>query len=121
MTSFMATRSIGCGAWQRRVGRLIVWCSIHRRFRSQRNTARSAWKRIGAGWLPPRCRLVKPGGGSLGERRGLAAEIFLADGERAVRSAHRKILQSHYFPQPPDFQVSRAEPAYLKTVWLKIR
>jgi len=23
-------------------------------------------------------------------------------------------------PQPPDFPVSRAEPAYLKTVWLRI-
>jgi 23S rRNA (cytosine1962-C5)-methyltransferase len=75
------------------------------------------WGRLVAAALPP----GQTGGGSLGECRGLAAEKFLADGERAVRSAYRKILQSHYFPQPPDFQVSRAEPAYLKTVWLKIR
>ena len=45
---------------------------------------------------------------------------FLADVEAAIRAAQRKILQRHYVPQPPDFPVSRAEPAYLKTVWLRI-
>jgi len=48
------------------------------------------------------------------------AEKFLECLESAVRSGKRKILQCHYAPQPPDFPVSRAEPAYLKTVWLKI-
>ena len=47
-------------------------------------------------------------------------EKFLADVEAAVRQSRRKILQRHYVPQPPDFPVSRAEPAYLKTVWLRI-
>ena len=47
-------------------------------------------------------------------------EEFLADIEMAVHAAKRKILQRHYVPQPPDFPISRAEPAYLKTVWLKI-
>ena len=47
-------------------------------------------------------------------------EKFLADVEAAVRGAKRKILKQHYVPQPPDFPVSRAEPAYLKTVWLRI-
>ena len=47
-------------------------------------------------------------------------EEFLADIEMAVRAAHRKIVKSHYVPQPPDFPISRDEPAYLKTVWLKI-
>ena len=28
--------------------------------------------------------------------------------------------QQQYVPQPPDFPVSRSEPAYLKTVWLWI-
>jgi 23S rRNA (cytosine1962-C5)-methyltransferase len=46
-------------------------------------------------------------------------EEFLADLEKAVRAAKRKILQRHYVPQPPDFPISRAEPAYLKTVWMK--
>jgi 23S rRNA (cytosine1962-C5)-methyltransferase len=45
---------------------------------------------------------------------------FLADVEAAVHSAKRKILQWHYVPQPPDFPISRAEPAYLKTVWVSI-
>ena len=47
-------------------------------------------------------------------------EEFLAGVETAVHAAKRKILQRHYVPQPPDFPVSRAEPAYLKTVWLRI-
>ncbi len=47
-------------------------------------------------------------------------EEFLAAIEAAVHAAKRKILQRHYVPQPPDFPISRAEPAYLKTVWLRI-
>ena len=47
-------------------------------------------------------------------------EKFLAVVESSVRGAKRKILKQHYVPQPPDFPVSRAEPAYLKTVWMKV-
>lgn len=47
-------------------------------------------------------------------------EKFLAAVDFAVRGARRKILKQHYVPQPPDFPVSRAEPAYLKTVWVKV-
>jgi len=47
-------------------------------------------------------------------------EEFLAAIEAAIRPARRKILQQHYVPQPPDFPVSRSEPAYLKTVWLRL-
>jgi len=47
-------------------------------------------------------------------------ETFLQSIEKAVRAAKRRIVQSHYFPQPPDFPISRAEPAYLKSAWLKI-
>ncbi len=46
-------------------------------------------------------------------------EAFLADVESAILDAKRKILQRHYVPQPPDFPISRVEPAYLKTVWLR--
>jgi 23S rRNA (cytosine1962-C5)-methyltransferase len=47
-------------------------------------------------------------------------EDFLADVEAAIHGAKRKILQRHYVPQPPDFPISRAEPAYLKTVWVRV-
>jgi 23S rRNA (cytosine1962-C5)-methyltransferase len=47
-------------------------------------------------------------------------EEFLANVETAVHAAKRKILKQHYVPQPPDFTISRAEAAYLKTVWLRI-
>ena len=50
-----------------------------------------------------------------------APEKFLADVDAAIRDAKRTVLQRHYVPQPPDFPVSRAEPAYLKTVWLRVR
>ena len=47
-------------------------------------------------------------------------EKFLAAIEAAVRAAKRKIVKQHYAPQSLDFPVSRAEPAYLKTVWMKL-
>ena len=47
-------------------------------------------------------------------------ERFLADVNEALKGAGRRVLQHHYVPQPPDFPISRTEPAYLKTVWLRI-
>jgi 23S rRNA (cytosine1962-C5)-methyltransferase len=38
----------------------------------------------------------------------------------AIRSSGRTILQHHYFPQPPDFPISRAEPAHFNSVWFRI-
>ena len=49
-----------------------------------------------------------------------AAEAFLETIKASIDSAKRQIVQEHYFPQPPDFPISREEPAYLKTVWLRI-
>jgi 23S rRNA (cytosine1962-C5)-methyltransferase len=66
--------------------------------------------------------LVKPGGVLFASTNATdwPPEKFLADVEKAIHSSRRKILQRHYVPQPPDFPISRAEPAYLKTVWLRI-
>jgi 23S rRNA (cytosine1962-C5)-methyltransferase len=47
-------------------------------------------------------------------------EAFLASVRQSIQAAKRTILQEQYFPQPPDFPISRAEPAYLKTVWLRV-
>jgi 23S rRNA (cytosine1962-C5)-methyltransferase len=47
-------------------------------------------------------------------------EQFNAAVESPVETAGRKTLQKHYVPQPPDFPISRAEPGYLKTVWLRL-
>jgi 23S rRNA (cytosine1962-C5)-methyltransferase len=49
-----------------------------------------------------------------------APDKFLADVDAAIHKARRTVLQRHYVPQPPDFPISRAEPAYLKTAWLRI-
>ena len=66
--------------------------------------------------------VLKPGGVLLASTNAaeFPPEDFLADIETVVRGAKRKIVKQHYVPQPPDFPVSRDEPAYLKTVWLKI-
>jgi 23S rRNA (cytosine1962-C5)-methyltransferase len=66
--------------------------------------------------------LVKPGGVLFASTNATdwPPEKFLTDVEKAIHSSRRKILQRHYVPQPPDFPISRAEPAYLKTVWLRI-
>ncbi len=50
----------------------------------------------------------------------LKPEKFLEMIHVATHSANRKIVQQHYVPQPPDFPISRDEPAYLKTVWMRI-
>ena len=50
----------------------------------------------------------------------LSPEDFLRMIESAVVRAGRVIRQRHYVPQPPDFPISRFEPAYLKTVWLRV-
>src|SRR5262249_29714986 len=47
-------------------------------------------------------------------------EQFLGEIERVIRKSGKKIMQKHFVPQPPDFPISRAEPAFLKTVWLRI-
>ncbi len=52
---------------------------------------------------------------------GLPPEEFLGTVQDAIRKGGRKVLQQHYAPQPPDFPGARAEPAYLKTVWLRIQ
>lgn len=46
---------------------------------------------------------------------------FLQQVREAVAGSGRTILQEHYVPQPVDFPISRDEPAYLKTVWMRIR
>ena len=50
----------------------------------------------------------------------LKPETFLEIIRVAVAAKGRKIVKQHYAPQPPDFPISREEPAYLKTVWLQI-
>ncbi|HEY4417374.1 MAG TPA: pseudouridine synthase [Verrucomicrobiae bacterium] len=66
--------------------------------------------------------VLKPGGVLLASTNTAdwPPEEFLADVEMAVQAGKRKIRQRHYVPQPPDFPVSRNEPAYLKTVWVKV-
>jgi 23S rRNA (cytosine1962-C5)-methyltransferase len=66
--------------------------------------------------------VLKPGGVLLASTNAAdwPPENFLADVDAAVRAAKLKIVQRHYVPQPPDFPISRAEPAYLKTVWIRI-
>ena len=66
--------------------------------------------------------VLKPGGVLLASTNAaeFSPEDFLAAIETTVHAAKRKIVKQHYVPQPPDFPISRDEPAYLKTVWLKI-
>jgi 23S rRNA (cytosine1962-C5)-methyltransferase len=66
--------------------------------------------------------VLKPNGVLLASTNAaeLLPEKLLDQINEAVRAARRKIRQQHYVPQPPDFPISRVEPAYLKTVWLRI-
>lgn len=66
--------------------------------------------------------LLRPGGVLFvsANAAGFTAEKFLAAAGQAVKAAGRTVAARHYVPQPPDFPVCRAEPAYLKTVWLRV-
>jgi len=50
----------------------------------------------------------------------LDPEQFLAEVRAGLASAGRRVQKEHYVPQPPDFPISREEPAYLKTVWMRM-
>ncbi len=65
---------------------------------------------------------LKPGGVLLASSNAARLEPrkFIAQVEAAIHGARRKIVQRHYVPQPPDFPISREEPAYLKTIWLRV-
>jgi 23S rRNA (cytosine1962-C5)-methyltransferase len=64
--------------------------------------------------------VLKPGGVLLASTNAadLSPEKFLDQIAESIHAARRKILKQQYVPQPPDFPISRVEPAYLKTVWL---
>jgi 23S rRNA (cytosine1962-C5)-methyltransferase len=66
--------------------------------------------------------LLKPAGVLLASTNTarLGPEPFIGQVHAAIRSAGRDIIQEHYVPQPPDFPVTREEPAHLKTLWLRI-
>lgn len=66
--------------------------------------------------------LLKRGGVLLSSTNAarLEPEDFLAQIAAATTGTGRKITQQHYVPQPPDFPISRAEPAYLKTAWSRV-
>ena len=67
-------------------------------------------------------KVLKPGGVLFASTNAAdwAPEKFLAALKTSITDCERNIAQSHYVPQPLDFPVSRDEPAYLKTVWLRI-
>jgi len=66
--------------------------------------------------------LLKPCGVLLASTNAAAlpAPDFVKTIQQAAAAGGRRIIQSHYVPQPPDFPISRAEPAYLKTIWARI-
>jgi 23S rRNA (cytosine1962-C5)-methyltransferase len=66
--------------------------------------------------------LVKPGGilFASSNAAGWRPENFVQTILDVAVAEKRKILQQHYVPQPPDFPISRGEPAYLKTIWLRV-
>jgi 23S rRNA (cytosine1962-C5)-methyltransferase len=49
-----------------------------------------------------------------------APDAFLKVLHQTIAAGSRRIAAQHYAPQPPDFPICRQEPAYLKTVWLRI-
>ncbi len=66
--------------------------------------------------------LVEPGGVLLASSNAARwePEGFLGAVRGGLGRAGRRVMAEHYVPQPPDFPVTREEPAYLKTVWMRL-
>jgi 23S rRNA (cytosine1962-C5)-methyltransferase len=81
--------------------------------------AETDYSRLVAAAIP----LLKPGGilFASSNTAHLNPDWFLASITDAIQASGRAIQQQHYAPQPPDFPVTRTEPAHLKSVWLGIR
>jgi len=67
--------------------------------------------------------LLKPGGALFCSTNAASLQPvdFLDSITRAVSEAGRAIAAQLFIPQPPDFPMHRAEPGYLKTVWMRVR
>jgi 23S rRNA (cytosine1962-C5)-methyltransferase len=68
-------------------------------------------------------KVLKPGGLLFASSNAArwSPEDFVRDVRQAVAKSGRKIVREHYAPQPPDFPISREQPAYLKTMWMRIQ
>ncbi|MCX6869737.1 MAG: class I SAM-dependent methyltransferase [Verrucomicrobia bacterium] len=66
--------------------------------------------------------VLKPGGTLFASTNAarLEPEVFLGQIREALAGVGRRVLKDQYVPQPSDFPVSREEPAYLKTVWIRV-
>jgi 23S rRNA (cytosine1962-C5)-methyltransferase len=67
-------------------------------------------------------KVLKPGGVLFASSNAArwTPEDFVTSVRAAIAKSGRKILREQYVPQPPDFPIGKAEPAYLKTIWLKV-
>lgn len=66
--------------------------------------------------------LLAPGGVLLASTNAarLRPEVFIEDVRGAIHRSGRRVLLERFQPQPPDFPMSREEPGYLKTVWMRV-
>jgi 23S rRNA (cytosine1962-C5)-methyltransferase len=66
--------------------------------------------------------LLRPGGTLFASTNAAnwPPEQFIESIEGPIHESRRKILKRLFIPQPPDFPVSKQEPAYLKTLWLRV-
>jgi 23S rRNA (cytosine1962-C5)-methyltransferase len=66
--------------------------------------------------------VLRPGGALLASTNAasLDPEFFIGRVEQAISAVGRRIRRQHYFPQPPDYRISRRQPGYLKTLWMRI-
>lgn len=66
--------------------------------------------------------VLVPGGVLLASTNagGLPPRPFCGVVEGTLQQAGRRIVARHYAPQPPDFPITRAQPAHLKTLWLRV-
>jgi len=65
--------------------------------------------------------VLKPGGVLLASTNAAEwpPEEFVAVVKDTIIGAGRRVTREHFVPQPPDFPITRSEPGYLKTFWVR--
>lgn len=85
----------------------------HGRFQAEKDYGRLVQAALG---------VLEPNGTLLASTNAakLEPEAFIAEVTAAVAATGRRVVAQHYVPQPPDFPMTREEPGYLKTVWVRV-
>jgi len=115
-----------CFDWMKRLarkGRVFDAVLLDPPTYSSTKTGRFSAERDYASLVAAALPLLAPNGVLLASTNAarMTPQTFVTEVKAAVSAAGRLVVAEYFASQPPDFPPSRDEPAYLKTLWLRVR